>query len=54
MLETLGNLSITAGQPGWLIALPLILPPLVWFSLRSLSGLGPARRALAIGASGYR
>ena len=44
----LGNLSITFGQPWWLILIPLILPPLVWMSFRSLAGLGPVRRALAI------
>ena len=43
-----GNLSITFGQPWWLILIPLILPPLVWMSFRSLAGLGPVRRALAI------
>ena len=45
----LGNLSITVGNPWWLILLPLILPPLVLVSFRSLSGLGPFRRFLAIG-----
>ncbi len=48
MLGSLGNLSITFGNPWWLIALPIVLPPLVWFSLRSLSGLGRFRQALAI------
>ena len=43
-----GNLSITFGQPWWLILLPLILPPLVWMSYRSLAGLGSLRRLLAI------
>jgi uncharacterized membrane protein/Mg-chelatase subunit ChlD len=43
-----GNLSLTFGQPLWLILLPLILPPLVWMSFRSLAGLGRLRRALAI------
>ncbi len=43
-----GNLSLTFGQPWWLILIPLIVPPLVWMSFRSLAGLGPARRALAI------
>ncbi len=36
------------GNPWWLILIPLILPPLVWMSYRSLAGLGPVRRALAI------
>jgi uncharacterized membrane protein len=44
----LGNWSITFGNPWWLILIPLVLPPLVWTSVRSLSGLGPIRRALAI------
>ena len=44
-----GNLSITFGQPWWLILLPLVVPPLVWMSFRSLAGLGTVRRALAIG-----
>ncbi len=44
----LGNVSITFGQPWWLILIPLILPPLVWMSYGSLSGLGAFRRALAI------
>ncbi|MGO9599340.1 MAG: glutamine amidotransferase [Isosphaeraceae bacterium] len=43
-----GNLSVTFGQPWWLILLPLLLPPLVWISLRSLSGLGTIRKILAI------
>src|SRR3954466_2121364 len=44
----LGNLSITVGSPLWLILLPLILPPLVLVSFRSLAGLGTVRRLLAI------
>src|SRR4051795_5371822 len=44
-----GNLSITAGNPWWLILLPLILPPLILVSFRSLAGLGAFRRLLAIG-----
>src|SRR3954447_149849 len=44
-----GNLSITVGNPWWLVLLPLILPPLVLVSFRSLAGLGPLRRVLAIG-----
>ena len=44
----IGNLSITVGQPWWLILIPLVLPPLVWMSFRSLAGPGPVRRALAI------
>jgi uncharacterized membrane protein/Mg-chelatase subunit ChlD len=43
-----GNLSLTFGQPWWLILIPLIIPPMVWMSFRSLAGLGSARRALAI------
>ncbi len=44
----LGNLSISVGQPLWLILLPIILPPLVLVSSRSLAGLGTFRRFLAI------
>ena len=44
----LGNVSITFGQPWWLILIPIILPPLVWMSYGSLSGLGSFRRAFAI------
>lgn len=43
-----GNWSISFGNPGWLILIPLLLPPLVWISYRSLAGLGPLRRTLAI------
>ena len=44
----LGNLSVTVGRPWWLLLLPLILPPLVLLSARSLSGLGPIRRGLLV------
>ena len=44
----LGNLSVAVGNPWWLILLPVILPPLVFMSTRSLSGLGSVRRAAAI------
>src|SRR5437867_3187200 len=44
----LGNLSVAVGRPWILVLLPLILPPLVWLSFRSLSGLGSFRRVLAI------
>ncbi len=44
----LGNWSVTVGNPWWLILIPMILPPLIWMSYRSLAGLGPVRRALAI------
>ncbi len=43
-----GNLSVTVVRPWWLVLLPLILPPLVLMSARSLSGLGSFRRAMAI------
>lgn len=43
-----GNLSLTVARPWWLIVLPLVLPPLVLFSMRSLAGLGTVRRAIAI------
>jgi uncharacterized membrane protein len=48
MVGQLGNLSVVFGRPWWLVAIPVILPPLVWFSRKSLAGLGPVRRALAI------
>ncbi|RUL85071.1 VWA domain-containing protein [Tautonia sociabilis] len=48
MLESLGNLRLTFLQPWWLLLIPVLLPPLVLLSLRSLSGLGNVRRALAI------
>ncbi len=44
----LGNWSFSVGNPWWLILIPLLLPPLIWASYRSLAGLGPMRRALAI------
>ena len=44
----LGRWSISVGNPWWLILIPLIIPPLVWMSYRSLAGLGPVRRTLAI------
>ena len=40
---------ITVVRPEWLLLLLGTLPPLVWFSMRSLSGLGTFRRAVAIG-----
>jgi uncharacterized membrane protein len=43
-----GNWSFSTGNPWWLILIPLVLPPLVWWSYRSLAGLGPVRRTLAI------
>ncbi len=46
------NLTLTAGRPLWLLLIPLILPPLVFLSFRSLSGLGKFRRLVAIGLRG--
>jgi VWA domain-containing protein len=43
-----GDLSVSVGQPRWLIVLPLVIPPLIFLSFRSLAGLGAIRRALAI------
>ena len=43
-----GNLSVNVGSPLWLILLPIVLPPVVFFSFKSLSGLGAVRRAMAI------
>jgi uncharacterized membrane protein len=48
MRDFLANLPVTFGRPWWLLAIPLILPPLIWFSARSLAGLGGVRRGLAI------
>ncbi|WP_165064865.1 VWA domain-containing protein [Paludisphaera rhizosphaerae] len=44
----LGNLSISFGQPWWLILIPLILVPLILMGRGGLSGMGKGRRALAI------
>jgi uncharacterized membrane protein/Mg-chelatase subunit ChlD len=43
-----GNWSVAFGSPWWLILLPILVPPLVWISFRSLAGLGTVRRTLAI------
>jgi uncharacterized membrane protein/Mg-chelatase subunit ChlD len=45
----LGNLSVEFGRPWWLILIPLIIPPLIGISARSLAGLGSLRRVMAIG-----
>jgi len=47
-LEGLGSLRLTFLRPWWLLLLPVILPPLIVLSARSLAGLGRARRAFAI------
>ena len=44
----LGNLSVTFLNPWFLIAIPLLVPPLVAMSLKSLSGLGRIRQVMAI------
>ncbi|MDB5351623.1 MAG: putative rane protein, partial [Planctomycetota bacterium] len=44
----LGNLSVTFGNAWWLIAIPLFVPPLIAMSIKSLSGLGKVRQAIAI------
>ena len=44
----LGNLSVTFLNPWWLVAIPLLVPPLIAMSIKSLSGLGRARQVLAI------
>ena len=48
----LGNLSagVAVGRPWWLVLLPITLVPLILFSYRSLAGLGPVRRWVAIAA----
>ena len=48
MLGNLGQYSIGVGRPIWLLLVPLLIPPLIWASYRSLAGLGRARRAVAI------
>ena len=48
MLETLVHLRLSCGRPWWLVLIPLIVPPLILISLRSLAGLGRARKVLAI------
>ena len=50
MLDSLGTLRLTFLQPWWLLLIPVLLPPLVLLSLRSLAGLGKVRRAMAIAA----
>ncbi len=44
----LGNLSVTVGNWWWLVAWPVIVPPLILMSMKSLSGLGRVRQAIAI------
>ncbi len=39
--------SLEPVQPWWLLLL-LVIPLIIWFSFRSLAGLGPTRRVLAI------
>ena len=48
MLDSLGNLRLTFLQPWWLLLIPILIPPLVLLSMRSLAGLGKVRRAIAI------
>ncbi len=48
MFQSLTNLRLAFLEPWWLILLPLLLPPLVFMSVRSLAGLGKFRRGLAI------
>lgn len=48
MFQNLGTLRLAFLSPWWLALLPLILPPLLFLSFRSLAGLGKVRRALAI------
>jgi hypothetical protein len=40
--------SLTPLEPVWLLLL-LLIPALIWFSFRSLAGLGPIRRVVALG-----
>ena len=50
MTNLLGNLtrSLTVGQPWVLLLLPALIVPLILFSYKSLAGLGPVRRVVAI------
>jgi uncharacterized membrane protein len=48
MLETLVHLRLSCGRPWWLVLIPLIVPPLILISLRSLAGLGRFRKVVAI------
>src|SRR4051812_42973408 len=48
MSEILGRFSISVGRPTWLVLIPLLIPPLIWASYRSLAGLGRARHAIVI------
>ncbi len=50
---TFSTWSIRFDDPWWLLLIPLVLPPLVWASQRSLTGLGPIRRILAIGIRSF-
>ncbi len=43
-----GNLSVTFGNPWLLLLIPILIPPLIGMSIRSLSGLGKVRQAIAI------
>ena len=44
----IGNLSMTVLKPWWLILIPILVPALIAFSYKGLSGLGPFRRAVAL------
>jgi uncharacterized membrane protein len=44
--QNIGN--VRAAEPGWLVLL-LLIPLTVWWSFRSLAGLGPVRRWVALG-----
>jgi uncharacterized membrane protein len=50
LLSDFGRLSVSLepGNPWWL-GLLLLIPLIFWFSFRSLAGLGPVRRWVAIG-----
>lgn len=48
MFDRLGTLQIAFLRPWWLLLLPVILPPLILISMRSLAGLGRVRKTIAI------
>lgn len=48
MPDSLGTLRLTFLEPWWLLLIPILLPPLVLLSTRSLAGLGSVRRGIAI------
>ena len=48
MPDLLTYIPLSFGRPGWLLALLVLLPLIFWLCRKSLSGMGPFRRWLAI------